>query len=201
MLLLGSLALAACGGQSAGLDPVSTGSEPGPTRVPRIGTGPRYRPKPAGRLAVAARPVGGLRCIRDAKRRFGVHLEVFARAIDVVIPAGIGVAPPRRRDGAYVRGGRCSYPARTLEPTGLIEVQEGQSLTLGEFFDVWGQPLSRKQVLTFAAREDRELSAFVDGRPWRGDPRSIPLTRHAAIVVEVGGYFPPTRRYRFPAGL
>jgi hypothetical protein len=169
--------------------------------VPRIGTGRDYRPPPAGRLAAKGKPIGELRCTRRVRMRFGVHLEIFASRLDLVVPAGIGVAPPRVRDGAYVKNGRCWYPVRTLEPTGLIERDEGTRVTLGEFFAVWGQPLSTSRVVGFPARIQESVSAFVDGRRWRGDPRAIPLTRHAAIVLEVGGYFPPTRRYVFPPGL
>jgi hypothetical protein len=142
-----------------------------------------------------------LRCTDRAVRRFGVHLEVFAKRLDVMIPAGIGVAPPRIRDGAYVRGGKCSYPLRTIEPTGLIEVAQGEALTVGDLFDVWGQPLSKRRLLSFRASPGRSVSAFVNGEPWRGDPRSIPLERHSAIVLEIGGYFPPTKVYLFPPGL
>jgi hypothetical protein len=45
------------------------------------------------------------------------------------------------------------------------------------------------------------VSAFVNGKRWTRSPRLIPLKRHDAIVLEVGGYFPPTRRYSFPDGL
>jgi hypothetical protein len=145
--------------------------------------------------------VGGLSCSRASTDRFGVHLEVFAKEIDMVIPAGIGVAPPRVRDGAYVRAGRCSYPAQTLEPTGLIEVDEGRSLTLGQFFDLWGQPLSRTRLVGFKAKPGEQVRAYVNGRRRRGDPRQTPLARHAAIALQVGGYFPPPPRYAFPPGL
>jgi hypothetical protein len=45
------------------------------------------------------------------------------------------------------------------------------------------------------------VHAFVDGLPWTGDPRTIPLRRHAQIVLEVGGHVPPHVRYGFPKGL
>jgi hypothetical protein len=170
--------------------------------VPHIGRGPGYELRPAGPAAAAARPVQGLRCERRARgKRFGVHLEVFAKGLDVVVPAGIGIAPPRVRDGAYVSGGRCEYPIRTYEPTGLIEIDSGLDPTLGAFFDLWGQPLSRTRLLGFRAGKGEVVSAFVDGERRRGDPRSIPMTRHAAIVLEVRGYYPPTREYLFPNGL
>jgi hypothetical protein len=135
------------------------------------------------------------------RRTFGAHLEIFAQRRDVVIPAGIGIAPPRSRDGAYVGGGRCRYPLRTVEPTGLIEFEDGRPLTLGDFFDVWGQPLTRRRVLGFRARRGSSVEVFVNGRRWPGDPRRVPVVRHRAIVVEVGGYFPPTKKYVFPNGL
>ena len=169
--------------------------------VPKIGRGGSYEVPSLGRRTAAGRTVGDLPCARPGRRPFGVHLEVFANRRDVVIPAGIGVAPPRRRDGAYVSGGRCRYPLRTVEPTGLIEVESGRRLTLGDFFDVWGQPLTRRRVLGFRARAGSPVAVFVNGRRWAGSPRSVPIERHRAIVVEVGGFFPPTKKYLFPNGL
>lgn len=115
----------------------------------------------------------------------------------MAIPAGIGVAPPLRRDGAYVRGGRCVYPVRTREPTGLLELDAPASL--GELFAIWGQPLSRTRVAGFMAPDGRRIGAFVAGRRWHGDPRTVPLDRGAVVVVEVDGFVAPHRSYRFPA--
>jgi hypothetical protein len=189
------------------------GDTPHDPLAPSFGRGHQYRFAPAGAAVDAARPIAGLRCDRPAfggafggasggaSGRFGVHLEVFANRRVVVIPAGVGVAPPRERRGAYVTAGRCQYPARTLEPTGVIEVKRGRELVLGQFFDLWGQPLSRVHLLGFRATPAGPVAAFVDGRPWRGDLRAIPLRRHAQIVLEVGGHFPPNTRYVFPPGL
>jgi hypothetical protein len=193
--LLSVLALAATGCAAA------SGQRPPDRPVPHIGRGPGYELPPSGSATVAGKPVSGLVCKRGRTARFGTHLEVFANGLDVMVPAGIGVAPPRRRAGAYVAAGRCEYPARTLEPTGLIEIDTGRKLTLGQFFDLWGQPLGPRALLGFRPRRGRSVAAFVNGRRWRGDPRGIPLERHAAVVVEVGGYFPPTRKYLFPNGL
>ena len=168
--------------------------------VPRFGLGGPYDVPPSTGRSAAGRPVGALECSAQRRRPFGVHLEIFANRLDLVIPAGIGVAPPRRRDGAYVRGGKCWYPIRTIEPTGLIEIERGRQLTLGDFFDVWGRPLSERRLLGFRAKRGKSVDAFVNGHHWNGDPRAIPLRRHAAIVLEVGGYFPPTRVYAFPPG-
>jgi hypothetical protein len=142
-------------------------------------------------------PVGGLRCSAANRARFGVHVELFANRLVVIVPAGIGIAPPLRQDGAYVRGGRCSYPARTREPTGVVEVAGRSRLTLGDLFALWGQPLSPTRLAGFRG----QVSAFVAGRRRPGDPRTIPLTRHAQIVLEVGGYVVPHTRFLFRRGL
>jgi hypothetical protein len=171
----------------------------GPVPTP-IGAGPRYHPPAAPKRILQGRAVGPLRC-GPRGRRFGVHLELFARGRVVVVPAGIGVAAPRRRVGAYVRPGGCSYPARTLEPTGVVEIRRGARLTLGDLFAVWGQPLSARRLAGFSTNRGAPVRAYLGGRRWRGRLAAIPLRRHAQIVLELGRYVPPHRSFRFRSGL
>jgi hypothetical protein len=166
-----------------------------------IGTGIRYHPGPSGPEVEAARPIVGMTCSRRVRPRFGVHLELFAKRLVVLVPAGIGVAPPRRIRGPYVVAGRCSYAARTREPTGVFEIERGRSLRLGQLFSLWGQALSPVRLAGFRVAGRERVLAFVGGRRWRGDPRTIPLRRHAQIVLEIGGYVPPHATYRFRKGL
>jgi hypothetical protein len=130
---------------------------------------------------------------------YAIHLELFARRLVVPVPAGIGVAPPLRRSGAYVLGGGCSYPLETLEPTGVVRVDRARAHTptLGTLFAIWGQPLTRTRLATFSGH----VLAFVDGREIEGQLTAIPLRRHAEVVLEVGGYIPPHPKYTFPPGL
>jgi hypothetical protein len=128
-----------------------------------------------------------------------VHLELFAGRRVVIVPAGIGVARPFTLRFGSIRPSGCTYPARTLTPTGVIEVRSGSRLRLGDVFRLWGQPLERDRLAGF--RSERPLLAFVGGRRWRGDARRIPLERHAQIVLELGGYVPPHPSYLFPRGL
>jgi hypothetical protein len=115
----------------------------------------------------------------------------------LLLPAGIGIAPPHHRHGAYVIGGRCVYQLRTREPTGVVEVATARRLTLGHVFRVWGQTLSAHRIAGF--RSTKPVLAFVNGRRFHGDPRMIPLRRHDEIVLEIGGYVPPHSSYLFPA--
>lgn len=172
-----------------------------PLEPPRFGPDARYRPPPLSRAVARAAPVAALDCGRHPGPRLGVHLEVFVNGYDVVIPSGIGVAPPHRRDGAFVRGGRCSYALRTTDPTGMIEVRPGTRATLGQFFSVWGQRLGPRMLLSFNARGSQRVIAYSAGRRWSGDPRDLPLSPHSAIVVELGRHVVPHPRYAFPPDL
>jgi hypothetical protein len=78
-------------------------------------------------------------------------------------------------------------------PTGVVELDR-PGHTLGDFFAVWRMPLSQRSLLTFRGA----VTAYVAGRRWKGDVTSIPLSDHAQIVVEIGGYIPPHRAYLFP---
>ena len=97
-------------------------------------------------------------------------------------------APPHRGRPPYVRAGRCSYPVRTREPTGVVEVERGARVTRGDLFDLWGRPL-------------RERWVWVGGRRHRGDPRAIPLVPHAQIVLSDDPRVPVHATYVFPPGL
>ena len=137
--------------------------------------------------------MGRFSCVRGGGRRHLAHLETFVGGRVVLMPAGIGVAPPQVRRGAYVLRGRCSYPLRTLAPTGLVEVGDARA-TLGDLFAVWGQPVSRRRVLAFRGA----VRAYVGSRRFAGDPRDIALTRHAVVTLEIGRYVRPHADYRFP---
>jgi hypothetical protein len=125
-----------------------------------------------------------------------VHVEVFAHRQVVIIREGIGVARPFRRSFGRIVPGGCTYAVRIREPTGVIEVRAGTRVTVGDFFRAWGQPLDWHRLASF--RTAAPVLAFVGGKRWRKDPRAIPLTRHAQIVLEIGVYVSPHPRYLFP---
>lgn len=196
--LLATLLLAGCGGAREAPEhrPAREAGGAIPAQDLRpvpIGRGPRFQPA-AG--SYDGRPVAGLRCGPVRAHRFGVHLELFAAGRVVVVPAGIGVAGGRR-DGAFLRGGRCRHALSTTEPTGVIEVRHGTDATLGDLFALWGRPLSRTRLASFRG----PVRAWVDGRRWRADPRAIPLRHHAQIVLATGPEVPVHSAFAFRAGL
>jgi hypothetical protein len=154
-----------------------------------IGVGPGFRLAAAPPTVLAGKPVGRFHCTHEGGRRFGAHLELFVRRRVLLIPPGVGVARHRR----------CSYPLRTRERTGVVEISRGTRASVGDLFRLWGQPLGPHRIAGFRSRAP--LLAFVGGKRWHGDARAIPLTRHAQIVLELGGYIPPHPRYLFADGL
>ena len=162
-----------------------------------IGRGARFELHTGARADRAA-PIGRLRCSRAGGRWEDAHLEVFARGRVVIIPPGVGIARPRVQVGAAVRGGRCSYPVRTTDPTGVIRYLPGRGLTLGDVFAVWGQPLGRHRLCGFTSA--RPVRVYVGGRRITGALAGLPLRLHEEIVVEIGPRVPPHVAYVFAPG-
>ena len=163
-----------------------------------VGRAPRFRPSPSGALVSQAARVDGMSCNPVFPATSVAHIELFAANRVVVIPAGIGFAPPLARRGAYVQTGRCVYPLRTVEPTGLVLSEAGRTRHLGQLFDLWGQPLNRREVAGFHASHGQHVSVFFDGTLWPGSPISAPISPHAQITIEVGPYVRPHASYSFP---
>lgn len=147
-----------------------------------IGVVPRYHPPP-GLHATCER--GSL---RDRAR---VHVELFANGRVVIVPAAIGLRGARF-DVGRVTGARCRGPLWTTDPTGVVSFTGGARL--GDLFMVWGEPFGPKRLLSFHGA----VSLFRNGLPVKGDPRRLVLRDGDELVLELGGFVPPHRSYRFP---
>jgi len=124
------------------------------------------------------------------------HLTIFDRGVQVQIPAFLGMASQSPTQG-------CLYWIHTHDYSGIIHIEAGSVIspsggnyTLGNFFDIWGQPLSRTQVGPFKG----PVTAFVNGAKYDGDLASIPLRAHQQIVLDVGTPVVPPPNYIFPLG-
>jgi hypothetical protein len=95
--------------------------------------------------------------------------------------------------------GSCFYWLHTHAADGIIHIESPSQriYTLGDFFDVWGQPLSRTRV----GPARGPVTAIYDGKVYRGNPRDIPLTAHAQIQLEVGRPLVGPVSITFPNGL
>jgi hypothetical protein len=82
---------------------------------------------------------------------------------------------------------------------GVIHIESPVQRTykLGEFFDIWGQPLNRFQV----GPARGTVTALLDGHVFTGDPREIPLRAHSRIELEIGRPLVAPEKITFPRGL
>ncbi len=118
------------------------------------------------------------------------HLQVYVRGQQRAVPANVGIRAT------------CLYWLHTHDASGLIHVEAGApgTYTLGQFFDVWVEPLSSTELLRDRTQAGEEIRVLVNGQPYTGDPRSAPLRSHEEIVVELGPPFPSPAPYSFPPG-
>jgi len=148
--------------------------------------------------------VDGIGCLDGEQTAYHIHihLAVFVNGHPRQIPAGVGIAPPRQAEntpvGTFVYGGSCFYWLHTHAADGIIHVESPSVhvYTLGNFFDIWRQPLSATQ----AGPATGTVTAFVNGAKYTGDPASIQLKSHDVIQLDLGkvvAYQP----YSFASGL
>jgi hypothetical protein len=164
----------------------------GPEGVP-IETGPFLA---TAATTVLGRIVDGIQCqgLQQLADRAYVHLQVYVRGRAQALPGGIGLVDPTAT--ATARGllfspQTCYYWLHTRAADGVVQVESPKYrvYTLGDFFKVWDQPLSRDRVTANRGG----VTAIVDGRRWRGDPNLIPLAEHESIELAVGRPVPPFR--------
>ena len=161
-------------------------------------------------LAPAASPepgqnVDGVACGPTEQLVFHIHahLTIFVRGAARVVPSGVGIAPPleieRTQAGLYAAGGGCFSYLHTHAADGIIHIESPiqRVYTLGDFFDVWKQPLTRSRVGSAAG----PVTAFLNGRRYSGDPRAIPLLAHAQLQLDVGRPIVAPQSITFPSVL
>jgi hypothetical protein len=181
--------------------PAPVGGRLGPEGVP-IPTGPSLAPP--RRLRIGEQ-IDGISCQPAEQVAFHIHahLQIIVRGRSRQVPAGIGAAPHSEveptRAGPFVTGASCFMWLHTHAADGIVHMESParRTYTLGQFFDVWGRSLGRGRV----GPARGAVTAFVDGRVFSGDPRTIPLTAHGQIELEVGRPLVAPDLITFPRGL
>jgi len=191
-------------GSLADLGPLATPAPAGPT-------GPEGEPIPRARALAAAgslRPgqtVDGIQCQTSEQLVYHihVHLTVFVDGQPRQIPYGIGIGPPVQVHGTptgpFASSGTCFSWLHTHAADGIVHIESPTQriYTLGDFFDVWGKTLTSREVAGARGR----VVAFIDGRPYEGNPRDVPLFAHAQIQLDVGRPLVRPESVRFANGL
>jgi hypothetical protein len=153
----------------------------------------------SGHMASGA-TVDGIACQSNEQVAYHIHahLAIFDNGVQQTIARGIGIPGPETVQSGDVVSGKCFYWLHTHDASGIIHIESPtrRVYTLGQFFDLWGQPLSGSQV----GRATGTVTVFVNGKRFSGDPRSIALTPHKVIQLDVGKAVPP-KPFTFAQGL
>jgi hypothetical protein len=158
--------------------------------------GPETVPIPSGAKlatlvnAATGQNVRGVQCQTNEQlvSHNHTHLTIFVNGKPKLIPYGVGIpgeqgtATPQ---GVFVQTGSCFYWLHTHANDGIIHVESpSNALTfhLGQFFAEWGVPLTTTQV--GSARDT--VTAFFNGKLYKGNPANLPLGHHYEIQLDVG---------------
>jgi hypothetical protein len=198
------------GGSPLPLQPVSV---LGSLRAAPVGghVGPEGVPIPeAKRLAASGwltlgESRDGISCepIERLAYHIHIHLTIFVNGRPRLIPYGVGIAPPRMGintpNGFFVGSGNCFAWLHTHASDGIIHVESPaqKTYTLGDFFDIWHERLGPARI----GPATGPLTAFYNGRYYNGDPRAIPLLKHAQIQLDLGKPLIAPETISFPNGL
>jgi hypothetical protein len=139
--------------------------------------------------AATGQTVDGIQCQSSEQVAYHIHahLSVFDHGSPRPIPLGIGIVKPviqHTTAGDFAQASNCYYWLHTHVQDGIIHIESPSKTvyTLGQFFDLWRQPLSTSQVGPVKG----SVTAYVNGKRFTADPRSIQLTPHAVIQLNVG---------------
>ncbi|HLZ22334.1 MAG TPA: hypothetical protein VKQ30_09445 [Ktedonobacterales bacterium] len=135
--------------------------------------------------AVDGTPRDTMSCLGSEGTVVHIHmyLEIYVNDQPVQVPANTGIVQSAT--------GGCFYPLHVHDGEPNIIHEESPvraTYTLGAFFDLWGQPLSKTQVMQYTADATHPLVFEVfDGNgkltTYTGNPLALPLRAHDTIVI------------------
>ncbi|SAK98647.1 hypothetical protein AWB77_05873 [Caballeronia fortuita] len=122
--------------------------------------------------------VDGLICAAGMAETFHVHshVAIFKDGQWLAFPKNVGILP------------QCNYETHTHDNTGIVHIETPniKNFTLGQVFDIWGQPLSSTNVAGITGNIVVYINDNGDVRRYTGDPRNIPLTSLRDITFQIG---------------
>jgi hypothetical protein len=139
--------------------------------------------------ATTGQTIDGIGCQTSEQTVFHIHthLTIFVNGKQRQVPAAIGIpgaVAQQTNAGPFVDSGTCFYWLHTHAADGIIHIESPvqRTYTLGEFFDEWGQPLGPDQV----GPAKGAVTAIVNGKVFKGNPRDVPLGSHENLQLDVG---------------
>jgi len=139
--------------------------------------------------ATTGQTIDGIGCQTSEQTVFHIHthLTIFVNGQQRQVPPAIGIpgaVAQQTSAGPFIGSGTCFYWLHTHAADGIIHIESPvqRTYTLGEFFDEWGQPLGPGQV----GPAKGTVTAIVNGKVFKGNPRDVPLGSHEDLQLDVG---------------
>ncbi|TAM53288.1 MAG: hypothetical protein EPN57_11010 [Paraburkholderia sp.] len=122
--------------------------------------------------------VDGLTCAPGMSVNYHVHahLGIINNGKWLALPKNIGILSS------------CDYEMHTHDQTGIIHIEAPsvKNFTLGDFFDIWGEPLTSANVAGITGDVVAYISDNGEARRYMGDLRAITLTSHRDVTLQIG---------------
>ena len=145
-----------------------------------------------GEATARPSPIAGVTCdeLEHSDYHIHAHLAIRFDGASQSVPTDIGIRST------------CLYWLHTHTGDGIIHVEApaSASFTLGQFFDVWAQPLSADRVLGRTIGPAESLWVYLNGERFEGDPRAIVLANLMTIELQVGPGAVTPEPWAWPAG-
>ena len=186
------LAAAGCGGGGGDDTTAPPAGGPAPPALPSIApavnlddnhqVGNAFWPNGDSASGGQGQTVDGVPCAA-ANETFHIHshLSIFVNGDEKAIPANVGIVNTATTD--------CHYYVHTHDLSGKIhmEAPAAMNFTLGNLFDIWGQPLTSTNV---AGVTNLPMVVYLYDATtitqFSGDPATIPMTSHRHIAIVLG---------------
>ena len=128
-------------------------------------------------------PVAGLKCdVTSEAYHLHSHLSIYLDDRALAIPSNIGIVQISSTS-------HCNYTVHTHDSSGIVHVEApaAGTFTLGQFFALWGQPLSFDNV---AGNPGMPVVVYVTDNnlvtQYTGDLAAIELLSHREITIQIG---------------
>jgi hypothetical protein len=129
-------------------------------------------------------PIGGVTCAGSEAYHVHAMVSIYRDGVRLALPNSIGRAT-------------CNYAMHTHDGSGVVHIEAPAPVifNLGQFFSLWGQPLSSTSIAglpgtpAFYVIENEKITRVTT------DPRAIVLMPHREILVVTGT--PPTQVPRY----
>jgi hypothetical protein len=145
---------------------------------------------------------------------YHAHLMIFVNGQEQPIPTDVGRQTPTCLYWLH------THPIQNDDGVIHIESPDTRTFTLKQFFDVWGQDLTKTSLLGKKIDDAHKLTVYVyaptdqptddqqpftvtppsDLQAYTDDPTQIVLKPHELIVLEYGGPVVPPSPWQFVAG-